>query len=261
MIIHSQVSDKCVFSHGMVGSTQYVVVIDQLPGFRIIIQYGRSQHGLGTMPCYFYYYCIIVTCYIARLLHHPIPIQSIHGEAMKQLTKLPFSQKHTSRIFLHIHTYIRTNINIQERCTGSHLQYYSMQSSALRLDKLKAHEKLHVVVLVPFAVEERHRSDPRPQLRHWQHRLPAKVVFLRHVILVHLNPQQSNLWDGQGEAELFLPYWHPVILDRLCLLHHRVCWDSSYANLPYQWIRTSYAACNYTVAKLNLSCICIHTRV
>ena len=82
----------------MAGSTQYVVVIDQLPGFRIIIQYGRSQHGLGTMPCYFYYYCIIVTCYIARLLHHPIPIQSIHGEAMKQLTKLSYS-----------HAYIRTS--------------------------------------------------------------------------------------------------------------------------------------------------------
>ena len=218
MIIHSQVSDKCVFSHGMVGSTQYVVVIDQLPGFRIIIQYGRSQHGLGTMPCYFYYYCIIVTCYIARLLHHPIPIQSIHGEAMKQLTKLSYS-----------HAYIRTSIYIQERATGSHLQC----NRRLTLRKLEAHEKLDVVVLVPFAVEERHRSDPRAQLRHWQHRLPAEVVLLRHVVLVHLHPQQSNLRDGQGEAELFLPYWHPVVFDRLCLLHHRVCCDSSYADLPY----------------------------
>uniref|UniRef100_J3NE64 Uncharacterized protein n=1 Tax=Oryza brachyantha TaxID=4533 RepID=J3NE64_ORYBR len=85
---------------------------------------------------------------------------------------------------------------------------------------------------------ERHGADALLQLRHRQACLPPKVMLLRHIILMDLDPQHSQLWYRQRECELLVPHWYPLILDCLSLLHHTIC---PYSSDPH----------------LNI-CICIH---
>ncbi|BAT17655.1 Os12g0562433 [Oryza sativa Japonica Group] len=65
-------------------------------------------------------------------------------------------------------------------------------------------------------------------------------MLLRHVVLMNLDSQHSQLRDCQRECELLIPHRYPLILDCSSLLHHTIC---PHTSDPHLYI-----------------CICIHHR-
>lgn len=57
--------------------------------------------------------------------------------------------------------------------------------------EVEAHEESDVAQRLASPVAERHGTYPGPQLCDRNARLPGKVVLLGHVVLVHLDPQES----------------------------------------------------------------------
>lgn len=100
--------------------------------------------------------------------------------------------------------------------------------------KLKTHEKPYGAVHFSFAVKEGDCSDPLSQFPDGQACLAGKHILLRHIVFIHFNSKQCQLWNCQWKCKFFVPNGFPIVLFFLSLLHRLVRCCSCYANLPYR---------------------------
>lgn len=150
----------------------------------------------------------------------------------------------------------------------NHIYIYIAREREIWSCEIKLHHELNRWQQISLTVTETNGPNATLQFPDWQAYLATKIIFVRHVILVHFDSEYCQLRNPEFKFKLFVPHGSPIVFYWLCVLHFRISRHSSNPHLlkeKKEWGSITQGSWNVKIQRVLIdqiySCIEVRWRI